>query len=340
MNETIANVFRAMCDAAPVSDVAILPDDGAHRVFRVTAGDARYILERARRSVIYAPEQETRNAELLSAHVDTIPEGRIRLTFPETRLYAETQGLWRLYRMPTVTSKTPEALGMALGAWHAAFDAFDSSRITPTCDSPLDVAAAFERLLTLSTRDPSGRLEEIVPELDRLMGSKRDAIALTGDRLRALCLASSLAIPAILDGEFPWLPGEPAIDRVGEETVVAFDPASVIVGQVAFDFGAACLGMRSAEDLSAFSDAFLTRAAQLLTEAECASLAFAPRAVALFSAVRHCSDALDGRTRHGRDPLTECRRMLRLAELYAEQTETIREIVERGLKRYRSANGL
>ncbi|MBE5808901.1 MAG: hypothetical protein E7317_11255 [Clostridiales bacterium] len=324
MNRPIADAWCAMTQRAPedILDTAVLGDDGAHRAYRIAAADGAYILERARKSVIYDPDVELRNIDRLQAHISKDVSNRpIRVRFPEEARHRDAMGLWRLFREPAAGMRpAPEAMGDAIGTWHAVFHGFDATTLEPAYPDPLDAARLFDRLLAASARDPSGRLEEVVPELDRLMGLKGWVLALPKGRLRALCAASGLRAPAL--------------ERSGAQTTALFDPAGVLPGALACDFGAACLCCAETDALAAFVDRFLMHTAPLLDEAERAALPMAPRAAALTRAARHLLDVLTGHSRAGQDSLAEARGMLALADTFERHGDQIEAVLRASLQRY------
>lgn len=340
----IAQVLNRLRPGASLLSSEEQPGDGRHRRYRIawreTDGTRREgLLERLRGQNRFDPALEWENIDRLKAQLAAQGGERMLFRPPEELRGRDENALWRLLLMPAearVVLPGPRRLGEALGRWHAAMADLDLERIHSLFPRWRDGWRRYDALLMDAQKNPADRLDEVVPQLDWLMGKKAQCCLFSDrDGTPRFPVRAALGGAAIAALRFAEVQG--GCD-------IAVNVSGVMPGCLLRDFAdgvrqsAADAGRLDLERFAACCEGFLMPTSRLLTEEERAHLTDACLAVVLERTVWLLDDYLLGSPAHVKQSAQEQWSEILtgidlIGDLEQKQPE-MRRIVEEGLKRF------
>ncbi len=353
-----SRVARAFLIPGRAARVEPLGEGLIHRTFRLTTCGGprerrRYVVQLLNTQVFPEPAQLTENLRRVCAHLEKQirsehgdPQRRA-LSPVATRdgqlVWRDDSGRWwRIFRY-IEDSLTLQRTDRPTTAYRAAeaFGAF-VRRLADLAPPPLhavlpgfhDTPARLQRLRQAFEADPCGRAAESAPDIERILSRQETARALAIPGLPERVVHNDTKLNNLL------------FDRFSGEALCVLDLDTVMPGLALHDFGdlvrsaAASAAEAEAPSLSlplyeALVGGWVRGMGPLLTKAERALLATAPRVITLELAARFLTDHLEGdryfRTSRPGQNLQRCRSQLHLLQSMESQGAAMEDLARRAV---------
>ena len=316
-----------------------------------------YLVQSVNTYVFRQPELMMENIDRVTEHIRAKTPGRIALHFHHTNerktWYRDGDEFWRLYNyIPSKTydqCRDPEIIrnaGEAFGEFQMMLADFDASLLHTTIPDFHDTRKRYDQLLEASTKDPCGRVNEVVEELEWLLSVKAEACILTdlyeAGRIPLRVTHNDTKINNVL------------FERLGPQAIVVIDLDTVMPGLVGHDFGDAIRFAantapedcpepeRAGVDMGIFrefTEGFIVHTARTLTDTEIDTLGNSCFALTVELATRFLTDYILGdpyfkieRTEHNLDR-TRCQ--IALAKDMQKHLEEMQAVVRECAAKYR-----
>ena len=252
------------------------------------------------------------NIDKVTEHIRAKKPGQVALHFHHTadrKTYVEDgEYFWRMTNF--IPSKTygsvvdPEIIhnaGKAFGEFQNQLADFDINQLYETIPDFHNTRARFEQLMEAVAKDPVGRVAEVQPELDYLLGLREEACVLTD-------MANRGELPLRVTHNDTKI-NNVLFSPIDKRAMVVVDLDTVMPGLVGHDFGDAIrfAANREPEDsrnlekvgvnlaiFQAFTEGFLDQTAQTLTDNEISTLAASCLTLTVELATRFLADYILG----------------------------------------------
>lgn len=317
IDEKLAEVCKGFCVLDTYLRHELIQVGNVNKTYRVIVrtadgGEKSFLLQNLNTYVFKKPVEVMENIDSVTEHIRAKSPNKVALHFHHTadrKTYiAEDGDFWRMTNfIPSVTHNVVSDLqvvrnaGRAFGEFQTQLSDFDSTSLHVTIPDFHNTAKRFEHLEESVAADPVGKVAEVKEELDYLFSIREMACRLTAlyeeGRLPLRVTHNDTKINNVLfapDGVTP---------------LVVVDLDTVMPGLVGHDFGdairfAANFVEEDCPDLDkvgvnmdvfrAFTEGFLEKTADTLTQAELDTLALSAFVLTVELAVRFLDDYIQG----------------------------------------------
>ena len=342
-----------------ITDYSVISNGNINATYDVTMNmngeSRRFVFQKLNIFVFKNPKRIMKNIAQITSHIaDKLElEGKSRdcvmhfaMTQNGKNYFMEDQGFWRIseYVPNTVTYNSCDDLeklksaGKAFGVFQTMLSDYDATNLYETIPNFHNTRSRIAVLMRHVNEDPCGRVEDVLPEIEKIKAFKSLAIRLNE-------LVDSQELPLRVTHNDTKI-NNVLFDKDTGEAKTVIDLDTVMPGLVAHDFGdavrfAANTAAEDEPDLSkvaldmdrfrAFAEGFIPEIASAMTQVEIKTLALGAFVMTVELAVRFLDDYITGdqyfKTLYRGHNLVRTRCQLHLAEDIYEHLGEMNKIV-------------